>query len=292
MIVYEESFNRLNSILSKLDECIKLLYGHVKFDIVLATSNNLNRSKNGSKLSELANEKYKEKLPLSQTKIEFINSIDQMSGYIDMNDLFNANECYHQNQLKWIEFFQHLEPFQNQCLKTGRQLVLAINEIRKSNEEICPNLRQLHLQHCTLSRLLMDSELQAFRYKGPNIIAKLQNIYKSTYDLRLSQNFKIVARTKNIENSNVLPQFASKNNDEDSQITTHNKINYIVTDKKFKYESRNENILEQRLNEVTTMFQEVDNAVKRIEQIIEHRKEWLKELTRQRTLQEEIQEVR
>jgi hypothetical protein len=252
--MYKDSFNQVNVVLNKLDECIKSLHGCVKIDIILVTPNDL---ENESTLAPLANDKYKEKLPLSRTTIKFINKIDQMLNHIDINDLFNtANGNYYHNQSKWIEFFQHIELFQNDCLRTGRLLVSTINEIRVFEKENCFDRRQLHSQYRVLHSLLSDSETQILRSKGPKILTQLRNLYTSVNDAK-SKTSRFAGNSK-------------KSNDHGLQ-----KLN----------------ILEQRLSEVETLFQEVENAAKVLEQIFENRKEHLKDLTRQRTLQDEIQEV-
>lgn len=46
-----------------------------------------------------------------------------------------------------------------------------------------------------------------------------------------------------------------------------------------------------RLNEVQTIYNEVDRAAKRLEQLTEQRRECLREMTRQRALEEEINDV-
>lgn len=46
-----------------------------------------------------------------------------------------------------------------------------------------------------------------------------------------------------------------------------------------------------RLAEVTTIFGEVDKAAKRLEYLTEQRRECLREMTRQRALEDEINDV-
>lgn len=48
----------------------------------------------------------------------------------------------------------------------------------------------------------------------------------------------------------------------------------------------------QRLNEVTAIFGEVDRAARRLEELTEQRRERLREITRQKALEEEIKEVK
>lgn len=60
---------------------------------------------------------------------------------------------------------------------------------------------------------------------------------------------------------------------------------------KTKDENIKENYITIRLNEVVTIFNEVDSAAKRLEKLTEQRREKLRELTRQRTLEDEINEV-
>lgn len=54
---------------------------------------------------------------------------------------------------------------------------------------------------------------------------------------------------------------------------------------------RNADHIRHRLAEVETIFGEVDRAVKRLEHLTEQRRECLREMTRQRTLEEEINDV-
>lgn len=46
-----------------------------------------------------------------------------------------------------------------------------------------------------------------------------------------------------------------------------------------------------RLNEVISIYNEVDRAAKRLEQLTEQRRECLREMTRQRALEDEINDV-
>lgn len=52
-----------------------------------------------------------------------------------------------------------------------------------------------------------------------------------------------------------------------------------------------ENDVSSRLNTIVILFNEVDRAAKRLEQLTEQRRERLRELTRQRNLEDEINEV-
>lgn len=54
---------------------------------------------------------------------------------------------------------------------------------------------------------------------------------------------------------------------------------------------RNGDHIHVRLAEVMTIFEEVDRAARRLEQLTEQRRECLREMTRQRALEDEINDV-
>lgn len=162
------------------------------------------------------------------------------------------------NQALWREFFVTLELLQNQCISCGQDLVAVMNEIRLSDSQGMPSRRQLYSQHRALSRALMDSELQCLRRKGQITLARLQSLAKSIS----TTDSSAVASGRT-----------------ESQCTARNIVsntNKHVTD---------------RLNEVTIIFGEVDRAARRLEQLTEQRRERLREITRQKALEEEMEEV-
>lgn len=115
-----------------------------------------------------------------------------------------------------------------------------------------PSRRQLHSQHRALSRALMDPELQNLRRKGLATLSRLQERAQRISD-----------RTPQVEDDN-------HRTDEESCELDH---------------------VAMRLQEVVTIFHEVDRAALRLEQMTEQRRERLREMTRQRALEDEINEV-
>lgn len=156
------------------------------------------------------------------------------------------------NQTYWREFFANLEPLQNQCLAAGRRLVTVMGDIRSSDNQGVPSRRQLYSQHRALSRALMDPELQNLRRKGHTNLTKLKEIARYLCGQSVESNC-----------SNLKSAQTDKQSD---PVST-------------------------RLCEVITIFDEVDRAAKRLEQLTEQRRERLRELTRQRALEDEINEV-
>lgn len=115
-----------------------------------------------------------------------------------------------------------------------------------------PSRRQLHSQHRALSRALMDAELQSLRRKGPAIIARLQ------------------------ERAAKLMNGGGGAGDKETSGATGD---------------RNGDHVRVRLAEVMTIYGEVDRAAKRLEYLTEQRRECLREMTRQRALEDEINDV-
>lgn len=138
----------------------------------------------------------------------------------------------------------------------GQDLVSVMNEIRLTDSLGMPSRRQLYSQHRALSRALMDSELQCLRRKGQITLTRLQSLAKS-----ISSN--------------------------DKSNTNHNKT--AETTITFASENRH---VSHRLKEVTAIFGEVDRAARRLEQLTEQRRERLREITRQKALEEEMKEVK
>lgn len=138
----------------------------------------------------------------------------------------------------------------------GQDLVSVMNEIRLTDSLGMPSRRQLYSQHRALSRALMDSELQCLRRKGQITLTRLQSLAKS-----ISSN--------------------------DKYSTIHNTTTESTS---FTAEYSNRHV-SQRLKEVTAIFGEVDRAARRLEQLTEQRRERLREITRQKALEEEMKEV-
>lgn len=173
-----------------------------------------------------------------------------------------CNGIYIHDQALWREFFVTLELLRNQCLSCGQDLVAAMNEIRLTDSLGHPSKRQLYSQHRALSRALMDSELQCLRRKGQITLTRLQSLATSIFSC------------DNANGSHHRRQHA---------ISIDLKRSNIV-------ENKNCHVIH-RLNEVTAIFGEVDRAAKRLEQLTEQRRERLREITRQKAVEEEIKEV-
>lgn len=151
-----------------------------------------------------------------------------------------------------------LEVLRNQCVSVGQDLVSVMNEIRLTDSLGMPSRRQLYSQHRALSRALMDSELQCLRRKGQITLTRLQSLAKSISSM-------------------------------DKNSTNHHST-CIAESTTYNSECSNRHVAH-RLKEVTAIFGEVDRAARRLEQLTEQRRERLREITRQKALEEEMKEV-
>lgn len=182
-----------------------------------------------------------------------------LTTYISLKNApkeFGGN--YVHNQEKWIEFMQLAEVIQNQCISTGQRLVATMSDIRLSDLQGLPTRRQLYAQHRALSRTLMDSDLHNLRKNGPNSVTRLNDLAKS------------ITTTLTTTSSSSICGDATAS----STTSTYSENDVIA-----------------RLNTIVILFNEVDRAAKRLEQLTEQRRERLRELTRQRNLEDEINEV-
>lgn len=171
------------------------------------------------------------------------------------------------NQALWREFFVTLELLQNQCISCGQDLVAVMNEIRLTDSLGAPSRRQLYSQHRALSRALMDSELQCLRRKGQVTLTRLQSLAKSI---------------SSCDNANT----------NQNHHHHHHRRSISIETRRTNATAENENChVFHRLSEVTAIFGEVDRAAKRLEQLTEQRRERLREITRQKALEEEMREV-
>lgn len=270
------------TILDILDNSLQLVHGHVNFNIIYVSGR-----------FELNDKLPKEQLQVSGIKVRlffrmFLYSFDRKEItkiphisfgfiyiyiYLQVKYLVTHKELlesinkqnipkicgsdigtYVHDQLKWKEFFVSLELLQNQCITASKKLVGVMSDIRSSDSQgVPPSRRQLHGQHRALSRALMDPELQNLRRKGSMSISRLQD--KS----------KLITKNLTLSHST-----------SSATMTTANVGNHFVGI---------------RLNEVMTIFNEVDRAARRLEQLTEQRRERLRELTRQRALEDEMNEV-
>lgn len=206
--------------------------------------------------------------------IKFIETLHYQVHHIDMPELnrfilptqipVNCGGLHEHSQQNWREFFAALEPLKSQCLAAGRRLVSVMGEIRASDNQGIPSRRQLYAQHRALSRALMDPDLQNLRRKGHLNLSRLKELSKWISD-----------------------GVVTNDNQMSSLDTTCNGTQKKGAD----FTSSRSNHVSIRLCEVITIFDEVDRAARRLEQLTEQRRERLRELTRQRALEDEINEV-
>lgn len=292
LIARNDSNGHVKVVLDKLDNGLQLLHGHVKINSVLIT------------LMEVSGElgdgdkKYNEQLPISHTKLAFASTFEQLLQHIAIENLLSqCNGLLEHDQHEWKEFFKTIEPLQSQCLIAGRRLVAVLNEIRNADLLGPPTRRQLHSQHRALCRALMDSDLQNLRRRGPITLTQLQDHIKRIR----KRSFRAAStNAKNSENENKAldKQKLSSSVDNVVQSGSHNvnSLNFnavVACAEPVKQLSTSvESFVEQRLNALIIVFNEVNRAAKRLEQLTEQHRERLRELTRQRALEDEINEVR
>lgn len=176
-----------------------------------------------------------------------------------------CNGRHQHNQSQWRNFFVTLEPLKSQCLVAGRRLVSVMGEIRASDHQGVPSRRQLYAQHRALSRALMDPDLQNLRRKGQGNLTRLKEIARCIGSNADTTDHHTMANG----GENATPSIVDGEIDD-----TVGSVDVAV-----------------RLAEVITIFDEVDRAARRLEQLTEQRRERLRELTRQRALEDEINEV-
>ncbi|XP_059613390.1 uncharacterized protein LOC132259677 [Phlebotomus argentipes] len=194
-------------------------------------------------------------LPASRVEIKYCccASDSSIRSYISPENVLRVHggERDHDQQ-QWREFFIALEPIQSQCISVGKKLVTVMGDIRNSDQQGLPSRRQLHSQHRALSRALMDPELQNLRRKGLATLSRLQE------------------RSQRVSGHDSQAEDERRRSDDASRDMDH---------------------VAMRLQEVVTIFHEVDRAALRLEQMTEQRRERLREMTRQRALEDEINEV-
>ncbi|XP_037905346.1 uncharacterized protein LOC119648013 isoform X4 [Hermetia illucens] len=188
---------------------------------------------------------------VNEPKVKFLQ-IDQFPQYI--SKAHTPKQCsgsHLHDQNKWRELFVTIDPFQSQCLTTGQRLVSALSDVRNSDLQGLPSRRQLYSQHRALSRALMDTDLIYLRKRGASTVSRLQDLAKN---LNRTHTKSSLAEDKDqavFENTDVI----------------------------------------NRIKKVIFLFNEVDRAAKRLEQLTEQRRERLRELTRQKALEDEMNEV-
>lgn len=165
----------------------------------------------------------------------------------------------HHDAGKWREFFAQLEAFQRQCSAAGGRLVAALSDIRAADLQGLPTRRQLYGQHRALSRALMDSQLHSLRKMGAGQLFLLQELARGINTATGSPS------SPRISSPAASPSAAP----------------LVVLNPDAAH----------KLRKVTLLFNEVDRAAQRLEQLTEQRRERLRQLTRQRALEDEISEV-
>lgn len=303
-VAKSDSNGHVKVVLDKLDNGLQLLHGHVKINSVLITLMEVSAAE---KLSADGDKKYNEQLPISHTKLAYASTFEQLLQHIAIENLLSkCNGPLEHDQHEWKEFFKTIEPLQSQCLIAGRRLVAVLNEVRNADLQGPPTRRQLHSQHRALCRALMDTDLQYLRRRGPITLSQLQDnakrIRRRSY--RAVAAAAASAKTKNSENENKALDKQCSLNDNVVQTNSHNvnSLSFNQQQQPNKSEANAEPVkqsstsvesfVEQRLSGLITVFNEVDRAAKRLEQLTEQHREQLRELTRQRALEDEINEVR
>lgn len=283
---------------------MQLLHGHVKINSILITVT--------TETSD-SDKKYNEQLPISHTKLSYATTREQLLEYMTLENLLAlCNGPLEHDQFEWIGFFKTIEPLQSQCLIAGRRLVSVLNDIRNTDLQGPPTRRQLHSQHRALCRALMDSDLQNLRRRAPITLTQLQLHIKRIrkHSGLFSTITNVAAKTKNLGNDKQQLSIIKHNTPTSlSHQQQSNSINYYhkrnksdplgvnnnnnnPSEPSTKATPSNVNFVEQRLNGLITVFNEVDRAARRLEQLTEQHRERLRELTRQRALEDEINEVR
>ncbi|KAH8293553.1 hypothetical protein KR054_001484 [Drosophila jambulina] len=173
----------------------------------------------------------------------------------------------HHDTAKWREFFAQLEAFQRQCSLAGGRLVTALSDIRAADLQGLPTRRQLYGQHRALSRALMDSQLHSLRKMGAGQLARLQE---------LARGITSAPAPATLPSSTGQRMSTSQPPSPTASASLGTSLNADAACK---------------LRKVTLLFNEVDRAAQRLEQLTEQRRERLRQLTRQRALEDEINEV-
>jgi hypothetical protein len=247
------------AFLDTLDSGLQLIQGHVTFGSILVSGAYTQSDKPaiGDPKDNIRN---------LNVNIKYLNN-ETIKNYVSTDNLLiQCCGFFVHDQNEWVDFVRTLEHLQKTSVETGRKLVSVLSDIR--NSETLPGQltrRQLHSQHRALSRALMDSELQSLRRKGPSIIRSLQD------KLKVINNRLTLLQTKNLANLNSNSNIGD-NNSTSVKCSESDYINW-------------------RLSEVLAVYDEVDRVVKKLENMTEQRRERLREMTRQRALDDEMSEV-
>uniref|UniRef100_A0A4Y0BMR3 DH domain-containing protein n=2 Tax=Anopheles funestus TaxID=62324 RepID=A0A4Y0BMR3_ANOFN len=272
------------TFLDTIESTLQLLDGHLKLSAIFV-SGAYDATEQQAGLKQP-----KEYLRPGSVRVRYLNN-ETIKNFISTDNLpIQCCGFYVHNQREWVDFFQLLETLQQQCVETGRRLVGVLSDLRtmeaqqhqtgqhQPNQQqsgVATTRRQLHSQHRALSRALMDSELQSLRRKGPNTIQRLQD------KLTVINNRQTLKQTKNLVRAfSVDSSMRSVNG---ASITTHGAESNRA--------DIEQDIINGRLAEVIGIYGEVDRAARKLEQLTEQRRERLREMTRQRALDDEINEV-
>ncbi|XP_058457064.1 uncharacterized protein LOC131434407 [Malaya genurostris] len=268
------------TFLETLDSALQLLNGHLKFGSIYVSGS-----------YDPADNKHppKELIRNLNVHIKYLNN-ETVKNFIGTDNLpIRCGGFYVHDQREWIDFFRTLEPLQLQCIETGRRLVTVLNDIRNlETQGLVPTRRQLHSQHRALSRALMDSELQSLRRKGPNTIQRLQDKLTVINNKQTLNQTKNLVRMCSLDSNNRLVGNSFNGNNHHQQQQPQQQLLQNTANTSGGSEK---DLINGRLGEVITIYQEVDRAARKLEQLTEQRRERLREMTRQRALDDEINEV-
>uniref|UniRef100_A0A336K1P8 CSON003678 protein n=1 Tax=Culicoides sonorensis TaxID=179676 RepID=A0A336K1P8_CULSO len=260
LLIYCTNKNNQTHLTELLDNSINLIKNHIKIEVAYVFVNSTNPCSNSKN---------------SNVKVIAINKNNFHQFINDENLPEQIGGTFNHNQTEWKDFFSTLEPMNHQCLAAGKRLVQILSEIWNSDAQGEPNRRQLHSQHRALSRALMDTELQNLRRTGHSTLLRLQERAR-----RINNRLTLKDTKNNNENVNCEQ---NEQNAEQTQMDLDNdlKINNTTF----------QDFAKLRLNELSAVFNEVDRVVKRLEALTDQRRERLRELTRQKEIEEEINEV-
>ncbi|XP_035910129.1 uncharacterized protein LOC118511319 isoform X3 [Anopheles stephensi] len=275
------------AFLDTIESTLQLLDGHLKLSaIYVSGAYDPAEQQNGHSKPP------REYLRPGSVRVRYLNN-ETIKNFISTDNLpIQCCGFYVHNQREWVDFFQLLESLQQQCVETGRRLVAVLGDLRGAETQTAAlqqgsaanqqqpsgtatTRRQLHSQHRALSRALMDSELQSLRRKGPNTIQRLQDKLTVINNRQTLKQTKNLVRAFSVDSNNLLRSVSSGA----SSITGHHGTDL------------DQDIVNGRLAEVIAIYGEVDRAARKLEQLTEQRRERLREMTRQRALDDEINEV-
>ncbi|XP_058058962.1 uncharacterized protein LOC131209832 [Anopheles bellator] len=269
------------SFLETIESTLQLLEDHLKLSAVFVSG--------AYDPTTATNIPPKEHLRPGKVRIRYLNK-ETIKNFISTDNLpIQCCGFYVHDQREWIDFFALLEPLQQACVEAGRRLVAVLGdlrtmEIQQQQSGTVSTRRQLHSQHRALSRALMDSELQSLRRKGPTTVQRLQD------KLTVINNKQTLIQTKNLVRAYSVDS-NTRSVSGASIHTTTGMDGIPATAGVGTMEHQQQDVISGRLTEVIAIYSEVDRVARKLEQLTEQRRERLREMTRQRGLDEEINEV-